>query len=127
MGSLLAGVGTALPETMIAIVAIMGSVFAEGGEPVNDAEIGVGAILGAPFMLTTLAMFAVGTTALVFRRRRVQGASLSIDNATIDRDVGYFLVFFALAARVGIMGLPRFGRGWSLLACSFLDTRTMLY
>ena len=51
MGSMLAGVGTALPETMIAIVAIVGSVFAEGGEPVNDAEIGVGAILGAPFML----------------------------------------------------------------------------
>src|SRR2546428_8522598 len=50
VGSVLAAVGTALPETMLPLVAIL---FAghEAGE-----EIGIGAILGAPFMLSSLAM-----------------------------------------------------------------------
>ena len=45
VGSVLAAVGTALPETMIPVVAILGSVFA-GERPEESAEIGVGAILG---------------------------------------------------------------------------------
>jgi cation:H+ antiporter len=49
VGSLLAAVGTALPETILPIVAI----FFYSGESAKD--IGVGAILGAPFMLSTLA------------------------------------------------------------------------
>jgi len=59
VGSVLAAVGTALPETMIPIVAILGAVFA-GRDPESAGEIGIGAILGAPFMLATLAMFVVG-------------------------------------------------------------------
>jgi cation:H+ antiporter len=102
---LLAAVGTALPESMIAVVAIMEPVVT-GGETGEGAEIGVGAILGAPFMLSTLALFVVGASALVYRRRRSQGRTLAVDEETIARDVGYFLVFFALAAVVGIVELP---------------------
>jgi cation:H+ antiporter len=58
VGSVLAAVGTALPETMIPLVAI---VFAGG---TAGAEIGIGAILGAPFMLATLAMFVTGVAGL---------------------------------------------------------------
>ncbi len=105
VGSLLAAVGTALPESMIAVVAIMEPVVT-GGAREEGAMIGVGAILGAPFMLATLAMFVVGASALGFRRRREQGAVLRIDEATIGRDMGYFLVFFALAAGVGLLELP---------------------
>src|ERR1700679_2047203 len=48
-GSLFAAVGTALPETMVPLLAIA------GGSTVNvNQEIGVGAILGAPLMLSTL-------------------------------------------------------------------------
>ena len=61
----------------------------------------IGAILGAPFMLATLAMFVVGASALFFRRRRVQGTRLRIDAATIGRDVGFFLVFFAVPVAFG--------------------------
>jgi len=49
-GSLFAAVGTALPETTVPIIALL------GGTPnraINE-EIGVGAILGAPLMLATL-------------------------------------------------------------------------
>ena len=105
VGSLLAAVGTALPESMIAIVAIMEPVVT-GGAREEGAMIGVGAILGAPFMLATLALFVVGASALLFRRRREQGSSLRIDEAIIGRDMGFFLVFFALAAGVGLLVLP---------------------
>ena len=67
VGSVLAAVGTALPETLIPIIAI---VFATGAA---SDEIGVGAILGAPFMLSTLAMFVTGVAILAFRRRRATG------------------------------------------------------
>src|SRR5438034_1359613 len=47
VGSVLAAVGTALPETLLPLVAIA------IGHPQGE-EIGIGAILGAPFMLSTL-------------------------------------------------------------------------
>ena len=55
VGSVLAAVGTALPETMIPIIAIL-----TGGGSEASHSVGVGAILGAPFMLSTLAMFVTG-------------------------------------------------------------------
>ncbi|MBA3471953.1 MAG: hypothetical protein H0T57_01785 [Rubrobacter sp.] len=123
---MLAAVGTALPETMIPVVAILGAVYARQ-DPGLAGEIGIGAILGAPFTLATLAMFVVGASALVYRKRREQGAEIRcreanagpdfpwckavgrdvmINEETIARDVLFFLVFFALAAAVGILGLP---------------------
>src|SRR5439155_13856194 len=59
VGSVLAAVGTALPETILPLVAI-----ALGHA--SGKEIGVGAILGAPFMLSTLSLFVVGVSVLVF-------------------------------------------------------------
>jgi len=105
VGSLLAAVGTALPESMIAIVAILEPVVS-GRDMEGGAEIGVGAILGAPFMLATLALFVVGAAALAFERRRPQGAALNVDPDTIGRDLLHFLVFFAVAAAVGLAPLP---------------------
>jgi cation:H+ antiporter len=105
VGSLLAAVGTALPESMIAVVAILEPLVA-GGDKEGGAEIGVGAILGAPFMLATLALFVVGAAALAFGRRRSLGALLDVDETTIGRDVGYFLLFFAAAAGTGLLPLP---------------------
>src|SRR6187431_246275 len=67
VGSVLAAVGTALPETMIPIIAIL---FATGE---SSNEVGVGAILGAPFMLATLAMFVTGVAVLYQARRRPTG------------------------------------------------------
>ena len=53
VGSVLAAVGTAMPETMIPFVAIVMGAQAGHGD---ESGIGIGAILGAPFMLATLAM-----------------------------------------------------------------------
>ena len=103
VGSVLAAVGTALPETMIPLVAIVASFFT-GSSAAGD--IGVGAILGAPFLLATLAMFVAGLSALVFRRRRESDDDVVIDKGTARRDVLSFLGFFTLGAGAGIVPLP---------------------
>lgn len=106
-GSVLAAVGTALPETTIPIVAILGAAFT-GTDPETAGEIGVGAILGAPFLLATLAMFLMGVAAIGYRNRRSSGTTLDIDTETTRRDLGFFLGFYALAILAGILALPGF-------------------
>ena len=93
-GSILAAVGTALPETMIPVIAIVQQ--ARGGGSAAD-EVGVGAILGAPFMLATIAMFLVGWSVLYFRDRRVFGEDMRFDASGTRRDLGFFLVGYTLA------------------------------
>lgn len=105
---MLAAVGTALPETMIPVVALIGAAIAGEGAGGSAGDIGIGAILGAPFLLATLAMFVVGAGALGFRRRRSNGAEIVIDRSTARRDIGFFLPFFAIAAAAGIVQLPVF-------------------
>jgi cation:H+ antiporter len=90
VGSLLAAVGTAMPETLIAIVALIGA--AEGGD-----EVAIGAIVGAPFLLATLAMGLVGLFAYLYRERREQGLELDAHGPTLERDLIFFLIFFAVS------------------------------
>jgi cation:H+ antiporter len=97
VGSLLAAVGTAMPETLIAIVALVGATRSE--------DVAIGAIVGAPFLLATLAMGLVGGTAYIYRRRRRQGIELRAHVPTLDRDLMFFLVFFALGLALGF-GAP---------------------
>src|SRR5665811_611982 len=73
VGSVLAAVGTALPETMIPFIAIL---FGGGGA---STEVGVGAVLGAPFMLGTLAMFVTGVAILASRKHRRQGVEVAVN------------------------------------------------
>jgi cation:H+ antiporter len=95
VGSVLAAVGTALPETMIPLVAIL---FAGRAESTDAAHaIGVGAILGAPFMLATLAMFVTGAGVLLYRRRRKTGGQLDVDGRVMALDIRYFFVAYAIA------------------------------
>jgi cation:H+ antiporter len=90
VGSVLAAVGTAMPETLIAIVALVGG--AEGGD-----QVAIGAIVGAPFLLGTLAMGLVGLFAYLYRERRPQGLGLNAHGPTLERDLLFFLAFFALS------------------------------
>jgi cation:H+ antiporter len=103
VGSVLAAVGTALPETIIPVIAIVASLIATGSAA---GEIGVGAIIGAPFLLTTLGMFVVGASALSFRRRRKNGADVKAEEDIVRRDMIYFLICFTLAGVAGIVSLP---------------------
>ena len=98
VGSVLAAVGTALPETMIPIIAIL---FATGE---NSAAVGVGAILGAPFMLSTLAMFVTALAVLIVARRRTTGDVMLVDTGVLAHDVRYFAIAYAIA--IGAAFLP---------------------
>lgn len=96
VGSVLAAVGTALPETLLPLVAILSG--REAGE-----EIGTGAILGAPFMLTTLAMVVIAVTVLTTARGGRRSTDLAFDVSVIRQDLGYFLVMYALATVAGLL------------------------
>ena len=89
VGSILAAVGTALPETMVSLIAILG--LKKGTE---GAEIGIGAILGAPFMLATLAFFITGLAALLFRRNN---RPLRLEAKVVRRDLKFFLIVYSMA------------------------------
>jgi cation:H+ antiporter len=97
VGSVLAAVGTALPETIIPIVAI---VFARGPE---GKEIGIGAILGAPLMLSTLAMFATGLAVIVFKKRRRTGTKVLANYSSMSRDISFFMIVFTAAVLAGVI------------------------
>jgi cation:H+ antiporter len=90
VGSVLAAVGTALPETMIPVIAILSGT--EGGE-----EIGIGAILGAPFMLGTLALGITGVAVVLFRSRRQYYPRMKVDTVVIRRDLRFFLAVYSVA------------------------------
>jgi cation:H+ antiporter len=98
VGTLLAGVSTALPESIIPALAILRD------DPRSD-EVAIGAILGAPFMLATIAMALVGVTAIAYRGRRARGQSLDVHRETLRRDLTFFLVLLSVAVVLGL-GAP---------------------
>lgn len=89
VGSILAAVGTALPETLIPIIAI---VF---GHSAAAQEIGIGAILGAPFMLGTLAMFVTGSAALALAFMGKRRTTMLVDDSLMKRDLTFFLIVYS--------------------------------
>lgn len=91
VGSVFAAIGTALPETLVPIVAILFGT-AEAGH-----KIGVGAIIGAPFMLGTLAMFVSGLAVMYHRKKRADYPVMRVDTVVMRRDMEYFLILYGVA------------------------------
>ena len=85
-GSLLAALGTSLPETVVPIVALATH------SPAADS-VATGAILGSPFLLLTLGAGATGVA--VFLRGGAR--RLVIDPGQARRDLGVFLGAFGVA------------------------------
>ena len=98
-GSVLAAVGTAMPETIVPLIAIF-----LGGK-VKGAEVGVGAILGAPFMLGTLAMFVGGVAVYWGTRRGHRKPHLVLRRDHAERDMKHFMVMYGLTLVASIIGL----------------------
>jgi cation:H+ antiporter len=106
LGSIFAAVGTALPETLIPVVAVLfGSAAAAGeGGGGHSEEVGIGAIIGAPFMLTTVAMFVTGLSAYIFTRRgRRTSIEMRVNSRILSRDIRFFLLPFLVAAIAGFI------------------------
>jgi cation:H+ antiporter len=102
VGSLLAAVATALPESLIPIVALV-----DGGS--DSEDVAIGAIIGAPLLLATIAMALVGLGAVVYRERRQTGLRLDVHAATLKRDLGFFMGCFAVGLLLGL-GAPAAAR-----------------
>lgn len=94
IGSIFSAVGTCLPETLIPIIAIIKP--ASGGED-SSIDVGIGAILGAPFMLSTLAFFVTGLSVILFCKKRKSGLNIKINKKIFGRDVKFFLVMYSIA------------------------------
>jgi cation:H+ antiporter len=83
---------------MIPVIAI---IFATGE---GTHEVGVGAILGAPFMLATLAMFVTGAAVLVQARHRAAGDVMPVHAGVLWTDMRTFGLAYAVA--IGAAFLP---------------------
>lgn len=88
-GSLLAALGTALPETLVPLMAFI--VAGPGGQ---QQAIGLGAILGAPFMLSTLGFSIIGLGVWLGGRQR---EGLRVSKAAMLGDLRFFLATFGVA------------------------------
>jgi cation:H+ antiporter len=94
VGSVLAAVATAMPESLIPVVVVVQGRHAAG--------IAVGAIAGAPFLLATLAMAVCGAAALIYRARR-GSARLQPDRHATARDLVVVLCALPLAIAAGLL------------------------
>jgi cation:H+ antiporter len=97
VGSILAAVGTALPETLVPIIAI---VFTGGA---TAEAVGIGAILGAPFMLATIAMVVTAVAVVVYTWRGRRQLAVTVNEGVMRRDLSHFLVAYGLAMAAGVI------------------------
>jgi cation:H+ antiporter len=92
-GSIFAAVGTALPETLVPLLAIFSYTSASGDSHAGH-DIGVGAILGAPLMLATLSLSLM---ALSVWKRRGSNGHIRPERSGLVRDLNFFILAFIFA------------------------------
>ncbi len=116
-GSIFAAVGTALPETMVPLLALL----AGTQNVATNEEIGVGAILGAPLMLSTLSISLMAIS--VWKRRGTQG-HLRPERTGLLRDLNFFIMAFSFAAIAmyvpHTLKVVRYGIGASMVMIYFV-------
>ncbi len=89
VGTVLAAIGTALPESVVTGIAVTTG---------NQPDIGVGAAMGGPLALATIGYGVVGVSLLARRRTLPR-----IDTARLGRDQGWFLGIFAVKVGLGLV------------------------
>lgn len=90
LGSIFAAIGTAFPETVLPLIAVFGA-YLSGTDYDLGKEIGKGAILGSPFMLSTLAFFLVAAWVILLSLKNKRQSDLTIDGKLLRRDLKFFL------------------------------------
>ncbi len=91
VGSILAAVGTAMPETIIPIIAIF--IYRDA----KAMDIAIGAIAGAPFMLATLGFFVTGAGVIAFTLTHRRSLKIDVDRSFFSRDLLFFIVLYSVA------------------------------
>src|SRR5690606_21238754 len=98
-GTVLAAFGTALPESAVTFMAV---VF---GTTPEQKDIGVGAAMGGPLVLATLAYAVVGLTLARTRRAgssKVE-AAINADQRRLARDQAWFMGVFVFKVALGLL------------------------
>jgi cation:H+ antiporter len=96
-GTILAAIGTALPESVITFVAVA---FGRGDA---QRELGVGAALGGPLVLATIAYAVVGATLILSGRHLRRSVNIREEFKRLSRDQGWFLSIFVVKLAVGLV------------------------
>ncbi|MFO0707861.1 MAG: hypothetical protein U0412_13515 [Nitrospira sp.] len=91
VGSIFAAIGTTLPETSIPVIAIF------FGASRQEAEVGLGAILGAPFMLNTLVLPILALLLVLYARAGKRTAQFHLNYGEVRTDLTFFCVSYAVA------------------------------
>jgi len=102
VGGVLAAIGTTLPETSIPVIAIF------FGASRAEAEVGLGAILGAPFMLTTLVIPILAILLVVYAGLGKRTAAFRLNYRDVRGDLAFFVAAYSVA-----------------LACAFVPSQPM--
>lgn len=101
VGAVLAAFGTALPESSVTFIAV---VF---GHSRAEKDLGVGAALGGPLVLSTLAYAVVGWALLANRRGLARkDYRVQVNHRRLGRDQGIFLAVFAVCFALGMTAAP---------------------
>ena len=109
VGTVLAAFGTALPESVVTFVAV---VFGHGAAA---KSIGVGAALGGPLVLATIAYPVVGIMLLLTSPKASQ-QPIDVNASRLGRDQSWFLVIFLVKIALGFVAFTI--KPW--LGCLFL-------
>jgi cation:H+ antiporter len=97
-GTVLAAFGTALPESAVTFVAVL------FGRDEAQRNIGVGAAVGGPLVLSTISYAVVGLVLLLSQRRLQRAhAGLEVDCARLSRDQGWFVLIFIATIGLGLV------------------------
>jgi cation:H+ antiporter len=96
-GTVLAAFGTALPESAVTFVAVL------FGHDDAQKNIGVGAAVGGPLVLSTISYAVVGVVLLLSRHKlKRRNACLEVDCTRLSRDQGWFLLIFIFCIGLGL-------------------------
>lgn len=94
-GSILAAIGTALPETILPLVAIIGSKLS--GNLKDGIDIGTGSILGSSFLLSTCALFISGLFFYYFFITKKRKEEFFVPYENVIRDYKFFIFGYLTA------------------------------
>ena len=73
------------------------------GATAAQKQIGIGAALGGPLVLSTIAYATVGVVLIACRMRLPKTAAIRADFKSLSRDQGWFLVIFAAKIALGVV------------------------
>jgi cation:H+ antiporter len=95
VGTVFAAFGTALPESVVTFVAVA------TGTTSAEKQIGVGAAIGGPLVLATVAYAVVGLSFLAFQRLRRIAMLSRLEQRRLAGDQAWFLPIFAAKVVLG--------------------------